>query len=262
MSLKIGISYVARTCVTGRMIINELKARGHKAYKLTKRYNDGTFSARDGTNLLIAWGNSSNIAARYCDNPMRINSSTSIKTTANKWLMLDKLFQAKVPVVEFGLEAPSEHDLGLDECRDSKGYFYVRTRKGDTRYDNTFDDISDSHVTKPVPYKRREYRIHIFGGQIFSAYEKVPHDNTIRPPLFKQDNCHFTKIDLTRSRLDANGQAIAIKAVQVLGLDYGAVDLVRDKFGDFVVCEVNSSAGLSTTNVKRLIDLILARGSR
>jgi glutathione synthase/RimK-type ligase-like ATP-grasp enzyme len=44
--------------------------------------------------------------------------------------------------------------------------------------------------------------------------------------------------------------------VQALGLDFGGVDLIRTKNGEFIVCEVNSSPGLNDLNITRVVDEI------
>jgi hypothetical protein len=146
----------------------------------------------------------------------------------------------------------------IDQCKDSSGNCYIRSKQGVVRYGNDFNPLTDLYYTKPVSFKRREYRVHVFLGKVIGIYEKVPFasDPAERPKLFKSDTCRFVRSDPSISRVDQNAQTSCIEAVKALGLDFGGIDIVRDKHGAFTLLEVNSSPGLNSQMLARYTDEI------
>lgn len=228
----ISIAWSNKSSLSGRLILNELRSRNIRMSRLSKPFRK-----------VLRWGFSEEVP--NCGDIL--NSLPAIKACIDKKHMLEVLAMNKIEVPKFYTD---NLDYNID-----KG-LYIRGKNNSIRFD-TRPLSGDKYATLPVPYKRREYRLHIFDGQIFAMYEKLPHDNTIRPRLFKADNCKFSKVDPSYSICNEIGQSIAIKAVKALGLVYGAVDLIRTQNGKkYVVCEVNSSSGLNSENVIRLCDLI------
>ncbi len=228
-----------RSCVSGRALKAELRSRGIKV-----------FNSLRPNRTLIRWGETRTESVQRD----ALNSIDSVKACVNKLEMLKRLKNCGFDVPEYYV--PKDSATLLKPV-------YIRDKRGNTRFDVCFNASKDWYATKAVPFKRREYRIHVFDGKILSMYEKVPNDPTHRPALFKVDNCKFNLVNSAISLCDSRGQSVAIDSVKALGLIYGAVDLIRTQNGKrFVICEVNSSAGLNSLNVKRLVDAILTRNSR
>jgi hypothetical protein len=161
--------------------------------------------------------------------------------------MITTLASAGIPVPKYS------NTIGIADCPpDRSGNYYIRSNLGVVRYGNDFG-VNDSYVTSPIPYKRREYRVHVFCGKVIGIYEKIPNIDGAenRPKLFKSDTCKFVRCDLALSRVDQAAQEICIASVQALGLDFGGVDLIRNKNGEFFVCEVNSSPGLNSQMIEK-----------
>ena len=100
--------------------------------------------------------------------------------------------------------------------------------------------------------KEKEYRLHVFNGQVIDAVEKR------RKTGFKENNDYnkyvrsyeqgwiFARdgIAVTQATKDE-----AIKACRALGLDFGAVDIVMNRKNIPIVLEVNTAPGLQGTTL-------------
>jgi hypothetical protein len=249
--MKTMIAYSNRSCVTGK----ELREALSGTRKRTDR--------RAKCDLFIRWGSTEVFDnVRY---KKELNSLEAVLRTTNKLQMLQTLQAAGIPVINFGNDVAR-----LSEFVDREGGVYVRNRQGVVRYDTTFNPATDLYFSQPVRFKRREYRVHVFNGQVLGAYEKVPlslaegqaRNAETLPKLFKSDTCRFIRCDLVvdenglNPRVNAAAQQMCVDAVRALGLTFGGVDLIRNKHGEFTMCEVNSAPGLNGLNVDRWVQAI------
>lgn len=248
--MKTMIAYSNRSCVTGKELREALEATRKKTDKRAK------------CDLFIRWGNTERFDnLRY---KKELNSLEAVMRATNKLEMLQILTQAGVSTLQFSTDIAQ-----LDSLKDREGNVYIRNKQGVVRYGNDFNVDRDSYFSQPVRFKRREYRVHVFNGKILGVYEKVPLVSATaenqsptaaenRPKLYKSDTCHFVRCDITTEgvRVNAAAQELCIRAVESLGLVFGGVDLIRDKRGNFFVCEVNSAPGLNGLNVDRWVEAI------
>lgn len=242
--LRLAILYSGPSSATGRALLDEFKRRPQFKRVLKKR-TDRPYKA----DVVLRWGTSEHFSR--LSRQIELNAPEAVANTTDKFRMLQVLQAAGVPVPDFSAE-PRE------EFKDANGMFYVRARGGKVRYTDTMSR-RDAYCTRPINNKRREYRVHVFNGVVWALYEKVPLVEGERPALFNQQSCTFKSRDPEISNCSAEGLEIAKNAVAALGLLFGAVDLVRLKNGSgYVVCEVNTSAGLNGPNVSRFVDLCVA----
>jgi glutathione synthase/RimK-type ligase-like ATP-grasp enzyme len=234
--MKTMIAYKKQSCVTGKLLRTIMSIRRK------------TSSRRAKVDAFIRWGNSDPMPVRA---KVELNTSEAVARTTNKLSMIQTLAAANLPTLEFTTDSSV-----AETFKDDQGKYYIRSKLGVVRYDSDFNPVSDAYASKPVPNKRREYRVHVFNSKIIAIYEKVPLDQETRPALFKSFNCKFRKVDPAISLCDSVGQQIAIDAVNSLGLLFGGVDLIRDKDKKFTVCEVNSAPGLNETNAQRWVTAI------
>jgi len=239
--MKTMIAYTKRGCLTGkklRVVLNAMRKRTDRRAKC---------------DLFIRWGSTEPFNnLRY---KKELNSLEAVQNTVNKLKMLEILRDAGIKTLEFN-NVPDT----MAELFDNSGNFYIRNRNGIVRYGNDFNQTTDLYYSRPIKYKRREYRVHVFENKVLGAYEKVPlvpgAEN--RPKLFKADTCKFVRcnLELEGCRVNAQAREMCVEAVQSLGLTFGGVDLIRDKSGNFTVCEVNSAPGLNGMNVGRWVEAI------
>ena len=93
--------------------------------------------------------------------------------------------------------------------------------------------------------KTHEWRVHTFQGRVLRLARKVPNEGAEQVVAWNQDTSHF-KYDIrpgpeTLRQLTTLGTS----AVAALGMDFGAVDVIKDRGGQFYVLEVNSAPGIS-----------------
>jgi len=232
--MKTCILYSNKSSLTGKQLKQSLAA----VRKQTSR--------RAKCDILVRWGSTQSFPSLVATR--ELNSLESVLRTSNKLEMIKTLASAGVIVPAFNTTVE-----GIDQCKDSSGNCYIRNKQGVVRYGNDFNPLTDLYYTKPVAFKRREYRVHVFLNKIIGIYEKIPmvEGSENRPKLFKSDTCRFVRSDPSISRVDQNAQTSCIEAVKALGLDFGGVDLIRNKLGEFTICEVNSSPGLNSQMLVR-----------
>ena len=122
----------------------------------------------------------------------------------------------------------------------------------------TAEEVVSAPLYTKYFIKNKEFRYHIFQGRVIDIQQKKRLSDaeleargfTERPPsyirnlangyIFARENIHFYPEVASRS----------IKAVECLGLDFGAVDILvntddHDNFLNCAVCEVNTAPGLT-----------------
>lgn len=248
--MKTMIAYSNRSCVTGKELREKLDAIRKTTNKKAK------------CDLFIRWGNTEEFP--NLRHKKELNTLSAVLKTTNKLVMLQTLLEAGVATLEF-----SNDPAVIDEYKDNEGNVYIRNKAGVVRYGNDYDASRDLYFSRPIRFKRREYRVHVFNGKVLGAYEKVPLVSSTaenqsptaaenRPKLFKSDTCKFVRCDLELEgcRVNAAAQQLCIDGVNALGLLFGGVDLVRNKHGEFTIVEVNSAPGLNGLNVDRWVQAI------
>lgn len=194
----------------------------------------------DRPDFLVRWGN-----ARYPDFDREgrvVNNAQAILRAGDKLLAIEQLRQADVRVPEAGRSCPGT------------GVIFARRRRGfggtDIQICGHDPCVVAEWYSTYIP-NRREYRIHVVGGKVIRVvrkYLELPDDpngpeNPGREYVRNHAGGYVFKTPqrkLNKSRLDA-----AVKAVEALGLDFGAVDLVVDNEGREHVLEVNTAPACS-----------------
>lgn len=104
-----------------------------------------------------------------------------------------------------------------------------------------------------------EWRVHVWGGDIIRLGHKEPLKWGAPHPWIRSHSAGWTlhyKGPWRQEKGKLDGiRTLAREAVHALGLDFGAVDMSRDKGGPLVL-EVNRAPGLEPSSVKKYVEVI------
>lgn len=97
--------------------------------------------------------------------------------------------------------------------------------------------------------KQKEFRIHVFGDKVFDCQRKIRDPN--KDPIDWQVRSHDNGFIYARDSGDPTdlSKSMAIAAVKHVGLDFGAVDIIENKSGSYVL-EINTAPGLEGQTVQ------------
>lgn len=114
--------------------------------------------------------------------------------------------------------------------------------------------------TEYIP-KKAEYRVHVFGGEVIDVQEKRKKRGFDGDRDTRVRNCANGYVYCRDGIVPPDGiHALAVNAVQALGYDYGAVDIIHnERRGACYVLEVNSRPGLMGSTLERYRDAMIAR---
>lgn len=204
--------------------------------------------------VVINWGSSS--LPPGLANAIIINKPEAIGRASNKLLAFQAFKNAGVPIPEFTTDAAEARNW-IDNL---KATVVVRTKltghSGDgivmVGPDNVGDMVRAPLYTEYVK-KVQEYRLHVYKGKVFfiqrKARKKEVPDNEVNWQVRNHANGFIFAnqgVEVPDGHKDA-----AVKAVEALGLDFGAVDLIETKKGECFVLEVNTACGLEGTTLEK-----------
>lgn len=215
----------------------------------------GVPHGRDGDgnrhDYLIRWGNRGSVGYRPREDVF--NSRSALSSTSDKLESLDVLESAGINVPNYTTE---RSELGDEIDYPALGRDESHTRGEDIRLilqqrDDYFGDSADYFV-EYIPTER-EYRMHVVNGEVIHTHEKrLRSEEDPQPPYLRN---HETGWIFASPREQTPPERLAIDAVGTLGLDFGAVDIIRGEDGEFYVLEVNSAPSLDEANLRRYGDV-------
>jgi glutathione synthase/RimK-type ligase-like ATP-grasp enzyme len=225
-----------------------------------KVYPDGKYNPRIN-HVVVNWGCSQppNWATRAKERNVRLlNSLTAIHVASDKALSFEAFEKAgvKIPdVTKDQTKAVRWMEKGNDVIartvlRGSGGIgcHFLSGEKG------AVHPISVGHhsIKLYTLYikKTAEYRVHVFNGKVIDVVEKrkIKDRDDVDYKIRNHDNGWvFARegVDMPK----AVGQE-SIKAINALGLDFGAVDVIWNRHHGAFVLEVNTAPGLEGTTIE------------
>jgi glutathione synthase/RimK-type ligase-like ATP-grasp enzyme len=204
-------------------------------------------------NKVIRWGFVDNL--ERLRNPQYFQNADAIRLCSNKLKSLLKLKEA-------GVKVPKVYRTLREALDDNSLKFPLYSRKKfhtmgkDIIIINNREELQRAFVDERYMVEsidcKKEYRIHVFKGEIISASKKYFREqlwNELGKPIKKDQirNNEYGWGYYDIQNMDNVPKDIceqAMKAVEALGLLWGAVDLIRDVRKVNYVLEVNSAPGL------------------
>lgn len=111
----------------------------------------------------------------------------------------------------------------------------------------TPEELVDAPMYTLYQKKVREWRVHVVGGRVVLTQRKarrldVPDEQVNWKVRNHQNGFIYAHKDV--GKIPPILGTIAREAVKVLGLDFGAVDVIEDKRGSLFILEVNTACGM------------------
>lgn len=208
---------------------------------------DGTYRYFN-SHIIINWGSSSLPNWDITGRAFYLNHPSAVAKAANKTHTLKALKEACVPIPIFFTNKEV-----LIRYTESLGRFptvYCRTiLNGHSGQGIVLANDVSEIVSAPLYTLRfkatKEWRLHVFKDRVFDFAKKSRRENAEDRASGLIRNYDggwiFKRGDVQPSN---TLKTTTIKAVQALGLDFGAVDIAEDQEGNVCVYEVNTSPGI------------------
>lgn len=107
------------------------------------------------------------------------------------------------------------------------------------------EKLIDAPLYSKYIFKVREFRVHATRTHAFASHMKIKDPKVDAPKTWKvrsyANGFIFQRNNVPQS---AARDLLAVQAVETLGLDFGAVDIIEDKQGNFYILEVNTAPGI------------------
>ena len=201
--------------------------------------------------VIINWGNSKVASVR--GRAKIINNIGAIEQAANKLLTLVRLESAGVKCVK-----SCDNIYTAQQLLRQGNSLYARTKLCAHSGEGIIYLSPENGMWINAPLYTiafptdREYRVHVFNGKPIDVQQKRKREgvevnkyirNTANGWVFARENVTPPYAAYKES----------VKAVQALGLTFGAVDVLVDEDNNVAVCEVNTAPGLQGTTLDNYV---------
>lgn len=225
----------------------------------TKRVrSDGRYMPKR-SHLVVNWGSS--VSPNWRQVAMRrnvriLNTPESVALASNKLSTFYKLCEKGVNIPDF----TSHHNVA--QAWSTCGYRTISRQvlNGHSGrgivVNEPNSDVAHAPLYTVYVKKQNEYRVHVFMGKVIDYAEKK-HKQGLEPENKYIRNHNFGWVFCRDGvALPDNVKIECLKAVNALGLDFGAVDIVLSRDGKAIVLEVNTAAGLEGTTLERYVSAL------
>lgn len=227
-----------------------------KALSCKRVRANGTFKPTP-KHLVVNWGNS--VSPKWTNPDTKwLNKPEAVANATNK-LKAFKLLEGKVSIPPWTTDVKKAQEWinsGLEVV--SRHYLSASGGRGITLCGDGHDGRASARLPVSDPLfvayvkKKAEYRVAVAHGEVIDVTQKKhpqgskDHDSKIRS--------HDRGWIFARDGVEAPAQvtSLAVDAVKILGLDFGAVDVIYNgKQDKAYVLEVNTAPGLEGTSVEK-----------
>jgi glutathione synthase/RimK-type ligase-like ATP-grasp enzyme len=214
---------------------------------LRLKLTDSKFRPRPN-DTIINWGSS--MLPINVRSARVLNAPDRVAIAANKLTFFEEIRASDVP------DIVPLHWLNSLDIPDEEFPIVCRTvlnghsGAGIVIADNREELIHARLYTKYIK-KDAEYRIHVAGDEVIAVQRKARRLDVPDDQVNWRIRNHENGFIFARENVTAPDRVkdIAVYAVRVLGLDFGAVDVVQGRNGQAYVLEVNSAPGLEGSTV-------------
>ena len=236
--------------VSARKLAQELQCK--------RVFSNGRYHPKDN-HIIINWGNSVDSSWYYDNDNFRLlNNTVNVRWASNKLIAFENMADDGVSIPEWTTDIDIVKEWLLEENK-----VFARTLlnssggKGIIILDGTNEIINAPLYTINTKAKY-EYRVHVAGGEMIDVQQK-------------KQRREFTNERHGLIRNKANGWVFcreqvsvldcvieeSIKAVNALGLDFGAVDIGYNSYcNKAYVYEVNTSPGIEGTTLQKYVQYL------
>lgn len=214
------------------------------------RLEGSKYIFKPGKHLVINWGNS--------EAPEYVGLNRSVGTAANKLKAFDVFKDHDVPHPEW----TTDIDVAREWMAPNK---IVLCRHKLTGHSGEGIEIFTGEQKAPlyVMYikKLHEYRFHVFNGEVIDVQQKKRKADAanVNSQIRNLANGWIYARNEIALADEEEANRIAVGAVEALGLDFGAVDLIYNKhYNKYYVLEVNTAPGLTGTTLDNYVKAIKA----
>lgn len=216
------------------------------------KVDGGKWKPREGDgSIVVNWGSSQLDVNRY---PTTIlNKPEAIAVASNKLKSFQTLHEFGVPIPKF--YTSKEHAVNLFDGRTKVVCRTVLSGHSGAGIviANNPDELVDAPLYTEYLQKKQEFRVHVFRDQAFFVQRKarnraIPDDQVNWQVRNHQNGFIYAHKDIEYPD-DIRGTAL--NAVQALGLDFGAVDILLGSKNRIWVLEVNTACGLEGTTLEK-----------
>lgn len=226
-------------------------------YRVRRVRPDGRFKPRRN-DLVINWGNSINPSWKFHEEN-DINHPDSIRAASNKRDSFILFKSYKIPTPEW------TEDINEAQNWVNHGSTVIVRHILNGHSGQGIEVVSEGELPHAPLYtkykkKRTEYRVHVFQGEVIDTCQKKKLTEANRTgsvnPLIRSYSTGwvFCRNDIVPCPIR---EKLAIDAVQALGLDFGAVDIIYNEHeNQNYVLEVNTAPGLEGTTLLKYVEAI------
>ncbi len=236
---------------SSKAIAEALKRNEQKTLRV---YPDRNYVNR-GDDFIVNWGNANEPEWAYQN---ILNTPTAVATAVNKLETFVKLTEAEVRTVPW--------TTNIDVAR---GWDLICERHQLRAHGGAGIRVSTPETVYPAPLYTEmltpcdEYRVHIFKGEVIDYTKKVKKvdGEFVTAPEEHIKNKEHGLYFLRDVRPREGVVLRAIQAIEALGLDFGAVDIIRHNNRSYVL-EVNTAVGLSPVGVEAYANAIMQHAAQ
>lgn len=244
-----------------RVVIRSYKAGSKSARALADylgikilKQEGSQFVSREN-DVVINWGNSSSFGSNLRLGKV-VNAPLEVGYATNKLDTFNTLHAYSVSIPRFTTDSVLAHNT-------YKRVFVRQSLTGHSGEGIIVVDSEDVEELPPAPLyvdaiaKKNEYRAIVVADKVVDLKQKrlssdAPEDrskfirNLKNGWIFARENIEYVE----------GLNEIAVKAVQALGLDFGAVDIITDRNNTLYILEVNTAFGLEGQTIELVGDAL------